>query len=63
MSFQKGSLINQQFAGIENYQRVLSDPVFIKALNNPASFAFTVVPISLLLSLGIAWVIFEKGET
>lgn len=60
MSFQKGSLINQQFAGIENYQRVLSDPVFIKALRNTALFAFTVVPISLLLSLGIAWVIFEK---
>lgn len=60
MSFQKGSLINQQFAGIENYQRVLSDPVFMKALRNTALFAFTVVPISLLLSLGIAWVIFEK---
>lgn len=60
MSFQKGTLINQQYAGLENYKQVLSDPVFHKAMKNTALFAFAVVPISLVLSLGIAWVIFEK---
>lgn len=30
MSFQKGSLINQRYAGLENYQRVLNDPSSIK---------------------------------
>lgn len=60
MSFQKGTLINQEFAGIENYQRVLSDPLFFKAMKNTALYAFTVVPIALLISLVIAWIIFEK---
>lgn len=60
MSFQKGSLINQQYAGIENYQRVLSDPVFMRALRNTALYAFTVVPIALVIGLAIAWIIFEK---
>lgn len=60
MSFEKGSLINLKYGGLENYQRVLSDPVFFRALKNTALFAFTVVPIALLISLGIAWVIFEK---
>lgn len=60
MSFQKGSLINQQYAGIENYQRVLSDPVFMRALRNTALYAFTVVPIALIIALAIAWIIFEK---
>lgn len=60
MSFQKGSLINQQYAGIENYQRVLSDPVFLRALRNTALYAFTVVPIALVIALAIAWIIFEK---
>ncbi|EGC70350.1 ABC transporter, permease protein [Enterococcus casseliflavus ATCC 12755] len=60
MSFQKGTLINQQYAGLENYQRVLTDPVFFRALQNTALFAFAVVTISLILSLAIAWIIFEK---
>lgn len=60
MSFQKGTLINQEYAGIENYQKVLSDPVFFKALKNTALYAFTVVPIALIIGLAIAWIIFEK---
>ena len=36
MSFQKGSLINQRYAGLENYQRVLNDQIFYKALKNTA---------------------------
>lgn len=60
MSFQKGTLINPRFAGVENYQRLFSDPVFFRALKNTAFYSFTVVPIALILSLAIAWVIFEK---
>ena len=60
MSFQKGTLVNPQYAGLENYQRVLTDPVFYRALGNTGLFAFTVVPIGLLLSLIVAWIIFEK---
>ncbi len=60
LSFQKGSLINLSFAGIDNYKQVLSDPYFYKAMGNTALFAFTVVPIALIISLLISWIIFEK---
>ena len=60
MRIKKGTLINQEYAGIENYQKVLSDPVFFKALKNTALYAFTVVPIALIIGLAIAWIIFEK---
>ena len=60
MSFEKGSLINMEPAGLENYQKVLSDPVFYRALKNTALYAFTTVPVALILGLLIAWIIFEK---
>lgn len=60
MSFQGGNLINQYFTGFQNYQRVLTDPIFYRALGNTALFSFTVVPIGLLISLLISWIIFEK---
>ncbi|URZ88389.1 carbohydrate ABC transporter permease [Floricoccus penangensis] len=60
LSFQKGTLLNHSFAGTENYTRVIKDPVFHKALKNTAIYAFSTVPIGLILSLIIAWIIFEK---
>lgn len=60
MSFQGGSLTRPFFNGIENYKTVLMDSTFHKALKNTALYAFTVVPISLIISLAIAWIIFEK---
>ncbi|GGI64349.1 carbohydrate ABC transporter permease [Enterococcus alcedinis] len=60
MSFQTGTLIRQEFSGIENYQKVLTDPLFYRALKNTAYFAFGTVPIALIISLAIAWIIFEK---
>lgn len=60
MSFQGGSLLRQRFVGVENYTQVISDEVFHKAIANTALYAFIVVPVALVISLGIAWVIFEK---
>lgn len=60
MSFEKGSLINMRPAGVENYQKILQDPVFWRALKNTAVYAFLTVPVALVLGLGIAWIIFEK---
>lgn len=60
MSFQKGSLLKLQFTGLDNYQRVLTDPVFHRALINTALYAFIVVPVALIISIVIAWIIFEK---
>lgn len=60
MSFQKGSLLKLQYTGLDNYQKVISDPVFHKALMNTALYAFAVVPVALLISVVVAWIIFEK---
>lgn len=60
MSFQTGTLIRQEFGGLENYQKVLTDPLFFRALKNTALFAVGTVPIALIISLAIAWIIFEK---
>ena len=60
MSFQKGSLLKLQYTGLSNYQKVLADPVFHKALMNTALYAFVVVPVALCISVVIAWIIFEK---
>lgn len=60
MSFQKGSLLNPKFAGISNYVSVVNDPTFHTAMKNTAIYAFFVVPICLVISLLIAWLIFEK---
>lgn len=60
MSFQKGSLLKLQFTGLSNYEKVLADPVFHKALLNTALYAFVVVPVALCISVVIAWIIFEK---
>lgn len=60
MSFQSGTLLRPKFAGIDNYLYVLKDPNFHIAMKNTAIFAFAVVPIALIISLTIAWLIFEK---
>lgn len=60
MSFYGGTLTRPVFAGLKNYQTVLNDSNFHKALKNTAMYAFSVVPISLIISLVIAWIIFEK---
>ena len=60
MSFQKGSLLKLQYTGLDNYQKVIADPVFHKALLNTALYAFAVVPVALLISVIIAWIIFDN---
>ena len=60
ISFQKGSLFNLKFTGLTNYITVLKDPIYHTALKNTSIYAFFVVPICLVISLVIAWLIFEK---
>lgn len=60
MSFQKGSLSNLTFNGFANFQTVLSDPTFHKAILNTALYSFIVVPVGLIISMVIALIIFKK---
>lgn len=60
MSFQSGTLLRPKFTGFTNYATVLKDPNFHIAMKNTSIYAFTVVPISLIISLLVSWLIFEK---
>ncbi len=60
IAFQRGTLNNPEWAGLKNFEYVLNDQKFIKALINTALYAFTVVPIGLIISLFIAITIHEK---
>ncbi|MGL4570541.1 MAG: carbohydrate ABC transporter permease [Clostridium sp.] len=60
MSFQKGTLNNLVFNDLKNYQFVLQDPKFHKALTNTSLYAFIVVPLGLIISMFIAITIYEK---
>lgn len=43
-----------KFIGLQNYQRLLSDPLFWKALKNTVIFTFVTVPITTAISLFLA---------
>lgn len=60
ISFEKGTLNNLAFNGIRNYQIVLSDPKFHKAILNTTLYSFTVVPVGVVIAMIISLIIFEK---
>lgn len=45
----------KQFIGLENYQRIINDPVFFKALGNTFKYVIYGLPINLILSFIIAY--------
>lgn len=49
-----------QFIGFSNYTRLISDPVFIKALKNTFFFVFGTIPITTFIALLLALLIAEK---
>lgn len=48
------------FAGLENYQRLLRDPTFSKALLNTVYYVGVMVPVSTVLSLALALLMNQK---
>lgn len=60
MSFQVGRLGNMTFEGLKNYEVVISDPKFHAAMENTAIYAFTVVPVGIIIALLIAWFIYDR---
>ncbi|WDR01764.1 sugar ABC transporter permease [Devosia algicola] len=51
MSFQVGRGTNFQFGGLANINRLLNDPVFLRALTNTCIFFIVQVPIMIILAL------------
>jgi len=55
-----GSPLPTRFIGFEAYQRVLTDPSFLRALMNNGLFALIVVPLQTVLALGLALFLNQK---
>jgi multiple sugar transport system permease protein len=51
-----------QFTGLDNFQRLLDDPLFWKSLRNTAFFAVVVVPVQSALALLLAILINGQGR-
>lgn len=51
-----------QFIGLENYLRMLEDPVFIRSVQNTAFFALFSVPIELILGIVLAMMLSGDGR-
>lgn len=45
---------DQIFVGIDNYTRLLSDPIFLAVIGNTVLFTVLYVPLNLIVSLGLA---------
>ncbi len=60
MSFPSGPLINMEWTGFSNYQYIFSDPEFWRAIRNTLIYSVFAVPISLAISIMLAWFIFSK---
>jgi multiple sugar transport system permease protein len=54
------SPINGVFVGLQNYITLLKNPSFIKAVINTATFTCLSVPLSMVLSLGLALLLIDK---
>lgn len=50
-----------QFVGLENYLRMLDDPVFIRSVQNTVFFAFASVPVELVLGTMLAMMLSGDG--
>ena len=55
----------KSFLGIENYQNVLSDPLFCKAVTNTLYYTVLVVPLQMVIGLFLAVIVNQKirGQT
>ncbi len=55
LSFTASSLLSPpQWVGLENYRRMIADPIFYRSLGNTAYYAILGVPLGMILSLGLA---------
>lgn len=60
MSFQTGKGVNVRFAGLANYQRILTDTTVRKALGNTFIYLIVQVPVMIVLALVISVMLNDK---
>jgi multiple sugar transport system permease protein len=59
LSFQRLRLTGREWVGLENYERLLNEPAFLKILTNTFLYALLIVPPGVFLSLILATLIFR----
>lgn len=60
ISLQGGRISNFRFIGLDNYLNALQAPEFWNAMTNTVYYVIGTVPITIALSLGIAYLLFQK---
>ncbi len=60
-SLQAGMGMNLSFVGIDNYIRLLNDPVFLEAVKNTFIYLIIQVPVMIILALFIATLLNDKN--
>lgn len=61
LTFHKWNIIApMQFAGLDNYSRLFQDRLFWKAIANTLKFLLLHIPLQLVLSLTLAWLLNQK---
>jgi multiple sugar transport system permease protein len=61
LTFHKWNIIApMQFAGTDNYSRLFQDRLFWKAIGNTLKFLLLHIPLQLILSLSLAWLLNQK---
>ena len=52
--------LRKNFVGLENYRKILTNPVFLQAIKNTIIFAACTIPLSLIVGLILALIAREK---
>ncbi len=61
LTFHKWNIIApMQFAGLDNYSRLFQDRLFWKAIGNTLKFLLLHIPLQLIVSLSLAWLLNQK---
>lgn len=60
MSLESNSILNPSFVGLSNFPVVIKDPQFRLAMKNTLIYSVTVVPLSLVISMVIALILYQK---
>jgi multiple sugar transport system permease protein len=62
MSFQKYNVLKSEWVGLSNYKEIFTSPIFGRAFVNTVIYTVGTVPVNVLISLGLALLIFKLGK-
>lgn len=63
MSFQKYTVLNSTWIGLDNYNTMVRDDVFWKSMKNTVIFTAGTVPVNIIITFGLAYLIFQMKRS